>query len=109
MVSARDAQRLAAHHVSKPDPGAIAASPWITTDPRRGSELRQRLGHYLGAHAQFRRRRWYSRTSIGRIYSRVSFARRRPRRRRARGPHCAPTTPNLGCATPARGCPAGAA
>ena len=56
--SARDAQRLAAHHVLKPDPGAIAALPWITTDPRRGSELRQRLGHYLGAMLNFEGE-WY--------------------------------------------------
>ncbi|NDD75061.1 MAG: hypothetical protein EBZ40_08815 [Gammaproteobacteria bacterium] len=56
--SVRDAQRLAAHHALKPDPGAIAALPWITTDPRRGSELRKRLGHYLGATLHFEGE-WY--------------------------------------------------
>jgi 2-hydroxychromene-2-carboxylate isomerase len=56
--SQRDARRLAAHHALPPDFAAIDRLPWFTTEPLKGSELRQRLGHYLGATLNFEGE-WY--------------------------------------------------
>ena len=56
--SARDAKRLATHHELRPDPAITAGLPWATLDPQRGTALRARLGHYLGATIHFEGE-WY--------------------------------------------------
>lgn len=57
--SRRDVARLAAHHGLVPtNPTDLAALPWVTHDPARGTRLRTRLGHYLGATLHFEGE-WY--------------------------------------------------
>lgn len=56
--SIRDATALQRAYQLKPDPHAIERLPWHTQDPKVGANLRQRLGHYLGATIYFEGE-WY--------------------------------------------------
>lgn len=56
--SQRDAARLAAHFAIEPDRNESSSLAFMTQDPARGSQLRDRLGHYLGATLYFEGE-WY--------------------------------------------------